>query len=150
MKKLLLFIALASCQVSPSTSLDPQLCLEDDPTMLVNNQPFNDGVGQFSMTGTVEAADTVYLVVSDDGSEAFNYFYELAGKLDIDHITGEQLYLKLGILKDGELVSSAHVMDPEKILSALNSGYEITLNMLMGASLGKGASAASVNPCLIE
>lgn len=161
MKKLLLFTLLAGCQVAPTATLDPQLCLEADPTLVVDNAPFHEGVGQFSMTGEVqtgemeapfsgETVEVVYLVLSDDGSEAFDYFYELAGKLAIDNIAREELYLKLGILENGELESSARIVDTEKILTALNSGDEITLNMLMGSSLGKGASVESVNPCLIE
>ena len=147
--------------MTPTASLDPQLCLDTDPSMVVSNEAFQDGVGQFSMTGEVKSAQVeapfsgetttaVYLVVSDDGSEAFDYFYELAGKLDIDTVADEQLYLKLGVLVEGKLVSSAHIDDTEKIVSAVNSSEAITLNMLMGSSLGKGASAESVNPCLIE
>ena len=62
------------------------------------------------------------------------------------------IYLKLGVLEEGELKSSAHLGDAAEaeILSEVNSGEEITLNMLMGSSLGKGAAAESVNPCLIE
>ena len=154
---------MAGCQVTSTASLDPQLCLDSDPTMVVSNEPFAEGVGQFSMTGEVqtseliapfsgETVEAVYLVLSDDGSAAFDYFYELAGKLDIDTIADEQLQMKLGVLADGELKSSAYVGDvaAEKILGAVNSGEEITLNMLMGSSLGRGANAESVNPCLIE
>lgn len=149
-------MALAGCQVSPTATLDPQLCLANDPTLVVSTAPFEDGVGQFTMTGEVQTSEpmaAVYLVLSDDGSEAFDYFYELTGKLAIDKVAREQLYLKLGVLVEDEaLESSAYVSaDTEaEILSALNSGEEITLNMLMGSSLGKGASAESVNPCLIE
>ena len=154
MKKYLLFTAalLAGCEVTSTASLDPQLCLDSDPTMVVDNEPFHDGIGQFSMTGEVQTGEgeAVYLVLSDDGSSAFDYFYELAGKLDIDVIEDEQLYLKLGILENGKLKSSAHLGDAERIIDALNSGEAITLNMLMGSSLGRGASAESVNPCLIE
>ena len=165
MKKHLLFTAvlLAGCEVTSTASLDPALCLDSDPPMVVSNSPFHEGVGQFSMTGEVQTAemeapfsgetvDAVYLVLSDDGSEAFDYFYAMAGKLAIDNIAREQLYLKLGVLEEGELKSSAHLGDAAEaeILSAVNSGEEITLNMLMGSSLGKGAAAESVNPCLIE
>lgn len=106
--------------------------------------------GEMEAPFSGETVEVVYLVLSDDGSEAFDYFYELAGKLAIDNIAREELYLKLGILENGELESSARIVDTEKILTALNSGDEITLNMLMGSSLGKGASVESVNPCLIE
>lgn len=164
MKKLILFALLAGCQMTPTATLDPQLCLDADPTLVVDNAPFRDGVGQFSMTGEVQTSElevpftgdtveVVYLVLSDDGSEAFDYFYELAGKLAIDNIAREQLYLKLGILVEDETLESSAYLSSDtefKILSALNSGEEITLNMLMGSSLGKGASAESVNPCLIE
>lgn len=150
--------------MTSTSSLDPQLCLDSDPSMVVSNEPFSEGLGQFSMTGEVQTSEmiapfsgetmtAVYLVVSDDGSDAFDYFYDLAGKVDIDNIAREQLYLKLGILvEDESLQSSAHISaDTEsKILSALNNGEEVTLDMLMGSSLGKGASAESVNPCLIE
>ncbi len=168
MKKFLLISAVAlltGCSTE-TAQLDPDVCLanSDDPLMVVDNRPFHDGVGQFEMTGEVQSSkeiapfseeevDIVYLVLPDDGSSAFDYFYELAGEQKIDKIAREELYLKLGVLEEEEaLVSSAYMntATQEKILSALNSGDEITLNMLIASELGQGATVSSVHPCLIE
>ncbi len=168
MKKILFVsaaLALTGCSTH-TAQLDPELCLanSDDPLMVVDNQPFHDGIGQFQMTGEVqtsteiapfseEEVDVVYLVLSDDGSSAFDYFYDLASKQTIDKIAREELYLRVGVLEEEDsIVSSAYIskVTQGEILSALNSGQEITLDMLMGSQLGQGASATSVHPCLIE
>lgn len=150
-----------------STSLNPQLCLDysGDPTMVVDNEPFRlvdgAGLGQFSFTGTVLSLEqsapfsgkpmtVVYLDTVDDGSEAHRYFYDKADGT-IDGVQA-QLLLKLGILEGGELSSSAY-LNPETqtaILTALETGETLTLNMLAGVQLGRGMSAEAVNPCLIE
>lgn len=172
MKKLfLLTAALLGCTVTPletpaeelteesmedsTTSLDSQLCIEKsgDPTMVVDRE--------FSMTGRVvseageapfsgEAVDYIYLVVVNDDSSDFDYFYEGAGK--IDKAVEDKLYLKLGVLEAGDLGSSAYIStkDEAAILTALNSEGEVTLNMLSASTLGQGASASSVNVCLIQ
>lgn len=178
MKKLIFLSALfiLGCEQPPvavepepeeTAQLDPQRCLEIDPMLVVDNEIFRitdeGGVGAFSMAGIVqsmegevpfsgERVEFVYLVLSDDGSEVFDYFVDLAGKQDIDKLESGQLYLKLGILENGELRTSASLSREAegKIVSALSSGETITLNMLMGSSLGQGASTESVHPCLIE
>ena len=60
--------------------------------------------------------------------------------------------MKLGILEEGELVSSAYInpKTSEKILAAVNQGSSVTLSMLMASQLGQGATVTSVHPCLIE
>lgn len=135
--------------------MDPQLCLEKsgDPTMVVDRE--------FSMTGRVvseageapfsgETVEYVYLAVANDDSSDFDYFYEGSGKID-KAVEGE-LYLKLGVLEAGDLSSSAYISaeDQAAILLALNGESAVTLNMLSASTLGQGASASSVNVCLIQ
>lgn len=137
------------------TSLDPQLCIDHsgDPTMVVDRE--------FAMSGRVvsepgeapfsgETVEYVYLVVSNNSSSAFDYFYEGAGK--IDKAVGGELYLKLGVLEASDLNSSAYISEEDEaaILASMNSEGEVTLNMLSASTLGQGASASSVNVCLIQ
>lgn len=131
--------------------------------MVVDNEPFSAGAGQFSLSGRVvsetseapfsgEPVDIVYLVVTNDDSSAFDYFYDMAAAGKIDKVSDGQLYLKLGILKEGGLDSSAYISEEDSaaILRALNSEEEVMLNMLAALTLGQGAYASTVNPCLIE
>ena len=127
--------------------------------MVVDNEPFRvtdeGGVGAFSFTGEVvseegtnpytsEAVNFVYLVVSDDGSSAFDYFYDLAEKLKIDKQVDGQLYLKLGLLENGALQSNAYIKDAPAVRET------VTLNMLIGTRSAMGATVDTVNPCLIR
>ncbi|MFA4814854.1 MAG: hypothetical protein WC924_01070 [Candidatus Gracilibacteria bacterium] len=156
MKKLfLLTAALLGCTVTPLATNDSQFCLD--------TEPFHDGIGQFSMTGYVlnekgeapfsgKMVDIVYLTVTNDGTDAFDYFYERAETGKIDKLSAGQLYLKLGVLEDEILSSSAIIstQDELAILNALNSGEEVTLSLRTTLTLGQGAVVSSVNPCLIE
>lgn len=167
MKKFILVTAALLGCTSPTASLDPQMCIEHsgDPTMVVDNEPFRledgVGIGQFSFTGTLvsleqsapfsgEPIKVVYLETLDDGSEAHRYFYDKADGT-IDGVQAMLLF-KLGILEGEGLSSSAYVSaeTEEAILTALETGEELTLNMLAGIQMGMGMSANSVNPCLIE
>lgn len=122
------------------------------------------GVGEFSMTGTVVSkveeapfsgseVTCVYLLVPSGDSEAFVYFHDLAKKLDtINKAAGDALYMKLGVLEDSNLKTSAKITEEMKgeILSALESGGEITLTMTQEITLGKGASEYTVFPSEIR
>ena len=162
-KYFLLTVALLGCTVAPVetpeakpvSGLDPQLCIDNsgDPTMVVDRE--------FSMTGHVlsevgeapfsgETVEYASLVVANDDNSDFNYFYVGAGK--IDKAVDGQLYLKLGVLDEGVLSSTATISaeDSTGILATLNSDEDVTLNMLSASTLGQGAAVNSVNPCLIQ
>jgi hypothetical protein len=148
----------------PLSEAELLLCLErlEDPNLEV------DSIDAFSMGGFVrstaevapfsgEPITVIYLAVDESDPLFYNYFYELAASQKIDAIYDGQLYLKLGILKespDGELsLDSSAVLSAvraQDILDALSSGEWISLNMLMAPTLGLGASANSVHPCLID
>ena len=176
MKKIL-FIAtiifLSGCRPAIETqssnsafSLNPQLCLEKS-TGAVDKLPLRDTeeglIGQFFMEGKITqieqpkpfsdaTMEVVYLVTPDDGSfpvQAYKEIAENSGTIDL--VKEDSLYLKLGILEAGVFRSSAVVdtATQESILAALESGKAIRLNMLQQIDYGKGASADSVNPCLI-
>lgn len=125
---------------------------------------FEDDAGSFTMEGRVvaetaeapfsgETVEYVYLVVSEDGSTAFDYFRSYAEKNDsINKIVEGKLYFKLGVLKEGSLESSAVISaDAEdKILSSLKEGGMVELTMLEEVIPAMGASEYTVMPVSIE
>lgn len=158
--------------IAPSGErLDAALCEEavDGGIVQVDNEDFrlNEdgiGVGQFSFEGVViqreelapfsgEMVDIVYLVVADDGSEAYDYFSSYAEKNDsINKVIDAALYFKLGVLIGEDLVYDAEMMEgtEEKILTALKSGGSLKFTMLEAITLGSGANESSVMPCLFD
>lgn len=125
---------------------------------------FEDGVGSFTMKGTVvsetaaapfsgEAVEYVYLVVSDDDSTAFDYFRSYAEKNDsINKMVEGKLYFKLGVLKEGSLESSADVSQEteDKILSGLSGDGLVELTLLEEIIPAMGASEYTVMPVSIK
>ena len=146
--------------------LDIALCSDaSSPLVVVDNEPFrmneNGALGQFSMTGKLvtqaetapfsgEPITVVYLVAAPDGSEAFNYFFNIGPSLN--KVMNEHLYLKMGLLSENILDTSSYISAAAqaKLLSALDTDNEVTVTALVASLPGKGASANTVSPCVID
>lgn len=155
--------------------LNPELCGDSSAFLSLDNEDFrvtaDGGLGQFLMQGllvseTEEAPfsgrsiESVYLVVEEDEAAlddpnvlAFNYYSDLveAGNT-INKMKDGKLYLRLGVLEDGNLKSSAYFSEESEtaLLEALNQQSFITLLILSPTYLGQGADEYTVYPCAIE
>lgn len=155
--------------------IDDEVVLDYEDYMACENNKFpfeldeiGGGHGQFSLTGIVkkemeqrpwsfDETDLISIIRMEvnniDIPEALEYYKSMANRGNtINHISNEKLSFKLGIFENDEFSSSATISETtiEKILNAIETGEEISLNLTQAFLPGMGAPAHFSFACEIS
>lgn len=137
-----------------------------------NNFPFKydkfgNAHGQFTFTGTIETSEEptpwafddnitstfVRMIVNEsDSPEAEQYFLDMVeGGNSVNDKDGDKLAFYMGVIEDGKWeVFARHSDSEKKVMSAIESGEELSLKFTLGFSADKGATEKFSFACEIE